>query len=106
MSKNRGWASVLFLLISFAASMAQSKQQAQGSHEIHQLFLEDQKDREVIDNSAQMPSWQDWEKIATREKQRQERARELTAGGALNSGEDYRDAAFIFRTARRQTTIC
>jgi hypothetical protein len=66
----------------------------QGS-EVHQLFLADQSDREgfkgVIGSTAEM------QKIKRRDKQRQARVRQLLVSGALKTGQDYHDAAFIFQ---------
>jgi hypothetical protein len=63
--------------------------------EVHQLFLADQADREsfkgVIGSATEM------RKIKQRDRQRQARVRQLLVSGALKTGQDYRDAAFIFQ---------
>ena len=62
---------------------------------MHQLFLADQGDREkfkgIIGSATEM------QKIKQRDKQRQARVRKLLVSGALKTGQDYRDAAFIFQ---------
>ncbi len=80
-----GFAGVLALL---AAAFAQKQKPV---HEIHSLFLDDQKDRENLSTEEQ------WQKVKSRDKERRERARKLMDAGELSSGQDFHDAAFIFQ---------
>jgi len=85
---------VLILVLTglLRSSAVNSKQQ--GS-EVHQLFLADQGDRESF--KGVIGSHMELQKIKQRDRQRQARARQLLVSGALKTGEDYRDAAFIFQ---------
>ena len=58
---------------------------------IHELFLQDQRDRGPTGNTG--PS----DQIALRDAKRLARAKELLQSGALVSGDDFHDAAFIFQ---------
>ena len=84
---------VILVLAGLLRSSAENSKE-QGS-EVHQLFLADQSDREkfkgVIGSATEM------QKIKQRDRQRQTRVRKLLVSGALKTGEDYRDAAFIFQ---------
>ena len=62
------------------------------SREVHELYLEDQKDRGVGGES--LP----WEKIEPRDRSRRMRIHELLSTGALQTAEDFHDAAFILST--------
>jgi hypothetical protein len=90
------WLAVVLLLGGLPAGLSQSRLQSPPSA-IHRLFIEDQQDRKSMENSAQSPSWQEWERIAARDKQRRERVQALMAAGTLKTGRDYHDAAFIFQ---------
>ena len=84
---------VILIFTGLIRSVAENSQE-QGS-EVHQLFLADQGDREkfkgIIGSATKM------QKIKQRDKQRQARVRKLLVSGALKTGQDYRDAAFIFQ---------
>ena len=84
---------VILIFTGLIRSVAENSQE-QGS-EVHQLFLADQGDREkfkgIIGSATEM------QKIKQRDKQRQARVRKLLVSGALKTGQDYRDAAFIFQ---------
>lgn len=69
--------------------------QAQQPHSIKQLFEEDQKDRSNLDYSKLTK--EDWQKIQERDAVRREETRQLLASGAVQSGEEYRQASFIFQ---------
>ncbi len=81
---------ILVLLLSIVPALAQSSVPS-NSNEIHQLFLEDQSDRGPTGNTG--PS----DQIALRDAKRLARAKELLQSGALVSGDDFHDAAFIFQ---------
>jgi hypothetical protein len=91
---------VLVLLICFGARAA--SQYASGpeesSAEIKRIFAEDQADRQM--NMAAMTSQQrlDWfNKIGPRDTHRRKQVMDLVSRGALNTGQDFEDAAFIFQ---------
>jgi hypothetical protein len=61
------------------------------SREVHEIYLEDQKDRGVGGES--LP----WDKIEQRDRVRRMRIHELLAAGPLQTAEDFHDAAFIYQ---------
>jgi hypothetical protein len=73
-------------------SQASKPPQAPPESEIHRLYMQDQQDRGV-GAASELP----WEQIASRDRRRRERVHELLASGALKSGEDFHDAAFIYQ---------
>lgn len=81
---------VVVLLLSILPALAQSAAPA-SSDEIHRLYLQDQSDRGPTGNTG--PS----DQIALRDAKRLARAKELLQSGALVSGDDFHDAAFIFQ---------
>jgi hypothetical protein len=86
------------LIITLALGVAlPSRAQKQNEHgsEVHQLFLADQAERESLKGVLGSPAA--WQKTKQRDKQRQTRVRQLLVSGALKTGQDYRDAAFIFQ---------
>lgn len=60
---------------------------------IHQLFEADQKDRETaITGSAET-----WKGVTARDEERRRLARQLLDSGALQTGQDFKDASFIYQ---------
>ncbi len=85
----------LFLLLLTSYAPAQQGSKPSGSTEVHELFVADQADRQNIgSNGTPAP---DWAEINKRDRERQERARQLLTKGELQSAQDYHDAAFIFQ---------
>jgi hypothetical protein len=82
------WCSLLAASVAVGASNQQSRTV---SSEVHELYLEDQKDRGVGGES--LP----WEKIEPRDRTRRARIHELLSTGALRTAEDFHDAAFIYQ---------
>lgn len=74
-----------------AAVGAFARQNSAISREVHELYLEDQKDRGVGGES--LP----WDKIEQRDLTRRTRIHELLSAGALQTAEDFHDAAFIYQ---------
>lgn len=74
---------------------AHPQQPAHPSRSIKQVFEEDQQARDHLDYSKL--SKEDWAKIRTRDAARRGETKRLIASGAAKTGEDYRDAAFIFQ---------
>jgi hypothetical protein len=77
-------------LSAFFAAFANSRQDTHSS-EVHRLFLEDQKDRG--EGGESLP----WDKIAPRDAARRQRVHELLSANALQSAEDFHDAAYIYQ---------
>ena len=75
--------------------LAHPQQSVRQSRSIKQVFEQDQQDREHLDYSKL--SKEDWDKIRTRDAARREETKQLIASGAAKTGDDYRDAAFIFQ---------
>lgn len=82
------WCSVLAACFVLGTSHQQSRTV---SSEVHQFYLEDQKDRGVGGES--LP----WDKIEPRDRRRRARIHELLSAGALETAEDFHDAAFIYQ---------
>ena len=61
---------------------------------VHQLFVEDQTDREPPNGDL---TKLDWSKICPRDEVRRKRVRALLETGELKSGLDFRKASFIFQ---------
>src|SRR5260370_22701704 len=73
-----------------------SAQQAESQpSEIQRLYDEDQKDRDFGANSTGSPEQR--KRMSERDEVRRNRVRQLLDQGALKSGTDYRQAAFIFQ---------
>jgi len=92
----RGWAlaalmlgSSAFLGAQQAQPASQEKPGAASSPTLHQLFEEDQKDRMTADA--------DWDKVSAHDKEHRRLAHQMLAAGALQSAQDFQDAAFIFQ---------
>jgi hypothetical protein len=73
---------------------ASNQQSRTVSSEVHQLYIEDQKERGVGGES--LP----WDKIEPRDRARRTRIHELLSTGALQTAEDFHDAAFIYQHAQ------
>jgi hypothetical protein len=74
---------------------ARPQQPVPQQRSIKQVFEEDQRDRQHLDYSKL--SKEDWQKIQARDAARREETKQLVASGAAKTGDDYRDAAFIFQ---------
>jgi hypothetical protein len=61
------------------------------NNNVHQLFLDDQKDRG--EGAEQLP----WDKIAARDLERRSQVHKLLESGALKTAADFHDAAFIYQ---------
>lgn len=63
--------------------------------EIQRIFDADQKDRS---HGPSLPvSQEEWKKLSDRDEARRKRVRQLIDAGALTTGKDYRQAAFVFQ---------
>jgi hypothetical protein len=82
------WCSLLAGSVAVGASHQQIHR---ASSEVHELYLEDQKGRGVGGES--LP----WEKIEPRDRARRARIHELLSTEALQTAEDFHDAAFIYQ---------
>ncbi len=80
-------------------SPAHTHQSVPQPRSIKQVFEEDQRDREHLNYSKL--SKDDWQKIQARDAARREETKQLVASGAARTGEDYRDAAFVFQHGDR-----
>ena len=61
---------------------------------MHQIFLEDQADREAPGGAM---SSLNWSKINPRDEARRKRVRAMLEAGTLGTGADYRETSFIFQ---------
>jgi hypothetical protein len=84
---------LLLALIPFSVS-AEEKQSSVSK--IHQLYLEDQRDRGV-GPAKSLP----WEQIEPRDLARRTRVHEMLASNQLKTGEDFHDAAFIYQHGQK-----
>jgi len=82
------WICFLAASVSFGAC---TQNNSSVSHEVHELYLEDQKDRGVGGES--LP----WDKIEPRDRIRRMSIHEFLSAGALQTAEDFHDAAFIYQ---------
>lgn len=64
--------------------------------EIHQLYVQDQKDRGVGGKALSS-----YDEMNANDEKRRERVHELLKSGALKSGEDFHDAAFIYQHGQK-----
>jgi hypothetical protein len=64
------------------------------SKTIHQLFLEDQSDREPPGGDMNKL---DWSKISPRDAARRKQVRAMLEAGELKTGDDFREASFVFQ---------
>lgn len=71
--------------------------QTMNNMDMDKAYTADQKDRE---DSMKLTAAQ-WEKINARDAQRRELVRRLLDSGALNTGEDFEHAAFVFQHGSR-----
>ena len=83
---------ILFFFALTAMGAAALAQDTNPQTNIHELYLQDQRDRGV--GGKAITNWQDRVK---RDTARRDRVRELMASGALKSAMDFHDAAFIFQ---------
>ena len=79
---------ISLLLVEPAHAQLQAAPNASNG-EMARLYNEDQSDRE--------PDEIEWDKVTARDEQRRAATRDLLAGGALHTAEDYERAAFIFQ---------
>lgn len=84
--------SILVLLLAVFLCLGSPAQQKPKGDDIHRLYLQDQQDRGVGGKAVSR-----WQELVKRDRFRRERVRDLIANGALKSGEDFHDAAFIFQ---------
>jgi hypothetical protein len=89
------------ILILFVAAITACRgQQIRASNDeiqaktVHQLFVEDQADREPPGGDL---TNLDWSKIGPRDEVRRKQVRALLETGQLKSGLDYREASFVFQ---------
>ena len=87
------WASLALAALVLGTGVLVHAQQAPAAEKaapsIHQLYEEDQKDRMTPDI--------DWSKVSVRDAERRKLARQILEAGALKTGQDFQDAAFIFQ---------
>jgi hypothetical protein len=81
-----GCAAALLAALTFLGAQAPK---APASPTIHELFVEDQKDRE-----AAKP---DWNIVSAHDKRHRELAHQMLEAGTLHSAQDFEDASFIFQ---------
>jgi hypothetical protein len=88
----------LFALVLVAGSVALPDKTvtSKAVSEIHQLFVQDQKDRGVG-----APALSSYEEMNSNDEKRRTRVHELLNSGALKSGEDFHDAAFIYQHGQK-----
>jgi hypothetical protein len=92
----RGEWSMKFVFLSALASLvllvpATAQDKPGFNNNVHQLFLDDQKDRG--EGAEQLP----WDKIAARDLERRSQVHRLLESGSLKTAEDFHDAAFIYQ---------
>src|SRR5947209_16858087 len=89
---------VLLALVLAAGSVAVPHKTATSKavSETHQLFVQDQKDRGVG-----APALSSYEELNSNDEKRRTRVHELLSSGALKSGEDFHDAAFIYQHGQK-----
>jgi hypothetical protein len=78
-------------LLVLVSVTAQDKPKFNNSNNVHQLFLDDQKDRG--EGAPQLP----WDKIAAHDGERRSQVKKLLESGSLKTAEDFHDAAFIYQ---------
>jgi hypothetical protein len=83
--------SALLLILIGVAMSSRGFQQPAAQTEVHQLYVEDQKDRGVGGESLS------WDKLKPRDRARRARVHELIASDNLRSAEDFHDAAFVYQ---------
>jgi hypothetical protein len=91
MSRTHVLSVACILSITLFVATATAQQPAAAS-EIHQIFVEDQKDRGV--GAGVNAKWDD---VSRRDKVRRERVNQLLTAGNIKTGQDYEDAAFVFQ---------
>ncbi|MGE5113717.1 MAG: hypothetical protein ACM3JB_22870 [Acidobacteriaceae bacterium] len=84
--------SILVLLLATVISSISVTQLKPQTTDVHTLYLQDQEDRGI--GGKAVSNWQDRVK---RDAERRDRVRELIKRGALKTGEDFHDAAFVFQ---------
>jgi hypothetical protein len=78
-------------LVVLVPATAQDKPDFDNNNNVHQLFLDDQKDRG--EGAPQLT----WDKIAARDEERRSQVKKLLESGSLRTPEDFHDAAFIYQ---------
>lgn len=71
------------------AKLCLAQQKTVNHPTVHELFLEDQKDREEANP--------DWNKVSADDRRHREIVQKMLQAGELKTGQDYEDAAFIFQ---------
>jgi len=87
--------SVLAIVTCGFVLTAPAQQPTAQPRSIKQVFEEDQADRANLDYSK--ITKETWQKVLDRDSARREETRQLLASGAAKTGEDFRDASFIFQ---------
>jgi hypothetical protein len=85
------WLCSFCALVMAAMLAANSQSNPTPPSEVHALYVEDQKDRGIGGHS--LP----WDQTEVRDRARRTRVHELLEKGALSTGEDFHDAAFIYQ---------
>jgi hypothetical protein len=89
MNNDRSLSIVLALVSVLTPVLLRAQQPPPSTPSIHQLYEEDQKDRE-----AENP---DWGNVNVHDKQHRELVRKMLHAGVLKTGQDFEEAAFIFQ---------
>ena len=84
----------VFAIVSLSMGQQGLGERESPSKTIHQLFVEDQADREPPGGDM---SKLDWGKIGPRDEARRKRVRAMLEAGELKTGVDFREASFIFQ---------
>lgn len=82
---------LLIAIVALLLGPATAQDKPVDNSDLHQLFLDDQKDRG--EGGPQLP----WDKIAARDLERRTQVHKLLESGALKTPQDFHDAAFIYQ---------
>jgi len=87
------WALAVAMLLLGTYQLLGAQQPQEHTASIHQLFVQDQKDRKTPSSATP----EQWAKIRTRDAERRRLAHQMLESGAIQTGKDFKDASFIFQ---------
>jgi hypothetical protein len=85
---------MIVLVTTFRGQQTRTASNTSPAQTVHQLFVEDQADREAPGGDL---TKLEWSKIGSRDEARRKQVRALLDAGQLKSGLDFREASFIFQ---------
>lgn len=90
----KGFICLIALVTACRGQQTRTASDVSQAQTMHQLFIEDQADREAPGGDL---TKLDWSKIGLRDETRRKQVRALLDAGQLRSGLDFREASFIFQ---------